>query len=245
MNNELSCDDLTVETSIINRVQMFFSLISVLFAAALIIAFIGIKSKHTIIAGLLFMICLTIPFILKKEIKNFFMKRIVLNFNSTCFSTNIFSRRNNPKVKYNEYKWDDLKSYQITILRNGLTTLKIKLKEPILIKLTFDEKNFEEGDRNRVTEAFNRFIFLFNKSVNRPDRIIITPPFFATKTGTYFIYCLTVLLIVAVFLHLFFHPRSSPFTFMMATGLILQSIIQRKADIKMHNKIVDRFSVND
>jgi len=62
-------DELIIESFVINRMQMFFSLLSIFIAAAIGIAFITVKLKlqNPVLGGIEYMICLTSVFLFKKK----------------------------------------------------------------------------------------------------------------------------------------------------------------------------------
>jgi hypothetical protein len=167
--------------------------------------------------------------IFAKQFRNLFIRPITVKFEASSFSIKIFNK-DLKLTREENIKYKNIRFFKaINSAKDDITFLKIKFKDGKRVAYSFSEDNEEDST---VSSLIIKHIQEYNKTQNANDRVKYAPPFFASKSGFYYIVGLIIIFGVAIILQILFAPVSLPFTFFASIILFLQIMAQRKRDLK-------------
>ena len=129
----------------------------------------------------------------------------------------------------NQFFYQDIRS--CTINSAQVKTSSICLDIVNIGKKKYVFNNSKGADIGNVAE-----IIYNNIKMRKPD-IILKPAFFASNNGRVFIIGMAILLTILLFLHIFYSPQTSPFTFLISISTYITILVQRKKDIERFERL--------
>jgi hypothetical protein len=235
------------------NVAFFFLFIIVIFGVVFSIYLLKLLDTPPLLGVILSMSILVSPLFFKQKIMAFYTKNTTIRLIDESIVILYYGMDEKNILKEKRYPLILLKSYNFDFggSRPQLTALNLHFKKGLPKTFNFIDKEFKDSKsftEMLKNECFVTFFYSYVKQYNinkeEDDKIKMVPGFFATKTGTIIIYCIAVLIIIAIVLHLIIAPKSSFATLLISISLVASFFSKRKKLIEINNKVMETVDGN-
>ncbi|WP_158800612.1 hypothetical protein [Pedobacter sp. L105] len=229
----------TYNTLIYNARKGFVYLFLTLILLILLLILTAVKLNTPIIGAIGIGCLFILPFLLEKKIKKIFTTRAFLTLNEENFSIVTSHLTNDITIKELDFSWDKIESYKVYFSPSKNTLLTIYLNDGTSQMWNFkDNKTFDEAaSEESVFSLFYSFVKQYNENDKLDKKIVLTPGYLTTKSGTTLLYGISILIIAAVIIHIIKQPNTSVLSLLVGFSILVQQIVKRKQEKALYNKI--------
>lgn len=220
-----------------NRYVLFLIVFSLLSICLLI--YFGNKHNSDILGVWLPILFLIFPIVIGGRIKNTHKEKVLLFFTDLSFSCEFYSIKSNQITAKRVFLLADIEAYRFYFSPKLTTSLtlyfKNNKKETFIF---FDNKTYEESIKgDSVFSNFFACVNHFNEFNCSEYPIRPVGGFMVTKAAGLMMAAETVIIIVALIIHIITHTFLKSYYLIIAVGLLLPQLINRMQNKKMYEQI--------
>jgi len=221
-----------------NALKAFLLFLPVYASLIGLIIFISIQLHKPLIAVFGWVIISSVPFLFQKSFKNYFTRRVELEFDNQEFLVKEYNLDTDVLINELNFFWADIQSFKCSFSSSNTIYLVIYLKGGSSKSFSFkDEKDQEEAlNEKSVFSIFYYYVRQYNSDKKQEEEITLKPGFLTTKPGAFVLYSLVILAVIGIVIHFVLAPKTFMLSF-MSFFIIMGLLVKRKTDKDLYNKI--------
>lgn len=186
----------------------------------------------------IFILLMFAPLLFFKSILRKFRRLVLIQLEKEWFSIIVKSESMEDENNYVFYL-NDIKTYKVQFSNRKFVAMRIDLKSNRHFEYSFFRKKQERNQNagEEIIESIHLLIKRYNLSSETKNKILFRHSFLSSKMGLFCIIGFSCLFALAIVMHIIYHIKSLPFTFIFGLSLLIQLIFKRNADLVFNKKM--------